>query len=94
MRLRTRHPVQRISIPALAAPMAARGHRRRRNRYLRRGRQYDLPLVDAANLIYQVHDGPVNAVPAVHDKGAAFTAAGDVADITWLRRRLVPSSLR
>lgn len=40
------------------------------------------PLVDAANLIYQVHDGPVNAVPAVYDKGAAFTAAGDVADIT------------
>jgi len=31
-------------------------------------------LVDAANLIYQVHDGSVNDIPAVYDRGVLLTA--------------------
>lgn len=39
-------------------------------------------LIDAANLIYQVHDGSMESVDAVYDKGVALTSGGDVADIT------------
>jgi hypothetical protein len=39
-------------------------------------------LVDAANLIYQIHDGSMEAVTACYDKGVALTSGGDVADIT------------
>jgi len=39
------------------------------------------PLVDPASLVYQVHDGPIQAVSNVHDQGVALTYAGDVADI-------------
>lgn len=39
-------------------------------------------LVDAANLIYQIHDAAGEAVLAVRDQGVALTGAGDVADIT------------
>lgn len=39
-------------------------------------------LVDAANLIYQIHDGAIEEVTAVYDRGVALTSSGDVADIT------------
>lgn len=39
-------------------------------------------LVDAANLIYQVHDGSILAVDVVRDSGVMLTNMGDVADIT------------
>ena len=39
-------------------------------------------LVDPSALIYQVHDGAVQAIDAVYERGAAMTPAGDVADIT------------
>lgn len=39
-------------------------------------------LVDPTNLIYQVHNGSMQAVTAVYDSGASLTPAGDVADIT------------
>lgn len=41
-----------------------------------------LKLIDAANLIYQAHDGAIEAVDAVYDKGVAITFDSDVADIT------------
>jgi len=34
------------------------------------------PLVDATNLIYQVHDGLINDVPAVYDRGIALIKVG------------------
>lgn len=36
-------------------------------------------LVDQANLVYQVHDGQIEAVDAVYDRGAALTAGADYA---------------
>lgn len=39
-------------------------------------------LVDAANLIYQIHDGSVQEITAVYDRGVALSFHGDVADIT------------
>jgi hypothetical protein len=39
-------------------------------------------LVDATNLIYQVHDGATKSVDGVFDKGIALTNGGNVADIT------------
>lgn len=39
-------------------------------------------LIDAANLIYQLHDGSMEGVTAVYDRGVEITAEGDVADIT------------
>lgn len=39
-------------------------------------------LVDAGNLVYQIHDGTMSSVDAVYDKGVALTDGGDVADIT------------
>lgn len=39
-------------------------------------------LVDPANLIYQFHDGSMEAVDAVRDKGAALNFDADYADIT------------
>lgn len=39
-------------------------------------------LVDAANLIYQVHDGSLQSIDAVYDKGVELTNAGNVSDIT------------
>ncbi len=41
-----------------------------------------LTLVDSANLIYQVHDGSIEAVTKVFDRGVELTNEGDVADIT------------
>ncbi len=41
-----------------------------------------LTLVDSANLIYQVHDGSIEAVSKVFDKGVELTGEGDVEDIT------------
>lgn len=39
-------------------------------------------LVDATNLVYQIHDGSIEDVSAVYDRGVALTDGGDVADIT------------
>lgn len=39
-------------------------------------------LVDAVNLVYQVHDGSIQSVDAVRDRGVTLTNGGDVADIT------------
>lgn len=39
-------------------------------------------LLDPNNQIYQWHDGAVQGVTAVRDKGVALTSEGDVADIT------------
>lgn len=45
-------------------------------------RQVEPVLVDGANHIYQLHDGAMQAVNAVRDKGAALSFDADVADIT------------
>lgn len=37
------------------------------------------PLVDSTKLIYQVHDGAANDVPAVYDRGIALTKGADYA---------------
>lgn len=39
-------------------------------------------LVDAATLIYQIHDGAILSVQAVRDAGVLLTSGGDVPDIT------------
>lgn len=39
-------------------------------------------LVDATNLVYQVHSGAMQAFTNVYDAGVALTSSGDVADIT------------
>ncbi|MDB5490364.1 MAG: hypothetical protein JWO78_213 [Micavibrio sp.] len=39
-------------------------------------------LVNAATLVYQVHDGSILSVDAVRDRGVALTLSGDVSDIT------------
>lgn len=39
-------------------------------------------LVDTANLIYQMHDGSIQAVDVVRDSGVMLTNMGDVPDIT------------
>lgn len=39
-------------------------------------------LVDAANLIYQVHDGAIEEITAIYDRGVALTNGGNVADIS------------
>ena len=40
-------------------------------------------LVDAANLIYQIHDGSIEEITAVYDRGVLLTQQdGDLADIT------------
>jgi len=41
-----------------------------------------LVLLDPVNLIYQAHDGALDAVTAAYDRGLALTFEGDVADIT------------
>lgn len=41
-------------------------------------------LVDGGTLLYQVHDGSVEAIPAVRDRGAPLTAAGDQGDLAAL----------
>ncbi|PZQ46166.1 MAG: hypothetical protein DI551_05665 [Micavibrio aeruginosavorus] len=41
----------------------------------------ELRLVDSANLVYQIHDGPVLSVDIVRDSGIPLTYAGDVPDI-------------
>jgi hypothetical protein len=38
----------------------------------------DAVLVDDVDLIYQVHDGSVQAIPEVRDQGIALTLAGDI----------------
>jgi hypothetical protein len=42
------------------------------------------PLVDSATLIYQVHDGAIEDVPAVYDRGVALTKGADYADASEL----------
>jgi len=37
-------------------------------------------LIDPVKLVYQVHDGPMQAVVAVYDRGAALTAGADTPD--------------
>ncbi|MEE7442666.1 hypothetical protein [Methylobacterium oryzae] len=39
-------------------------------------------LVDAPNLVYQIHNGSIQDVPLVRDSGVPLTFGGDVADIT------------
>lgn len=39
-------------------------------------------LVDPVNLVYQVHDGSVQEIMAVYDRGVLLTNHGDYADIT------------
>lgn len=41
-----------------------------------------LKLIDAANNIYQAHDGSIQSVDAVYDRGVSLAFDGDVADIT------------
>lgn len=41
-------------------------------------------LIDAANLIYQVHDGAVEAISAVYDRGAALSLNADRANYAAL----------
>lgn len=50
------------------------------------GRIFNAPavLVDAANLVYQVHDGEVQQVDAVRDKGVALVFDADYADYATL----------
>ena len=43
-----------------------------------------LQLINAANLVYQVHDGQINAVTEVRDRGVALTATSDYADYAAL----------
>ncbi|HYC64939.1 MAG TPA: hypothetical protein VEC14_09425, partial [Reyranellaceae bacterium] len=42
------------------------------------------PLVDSARLIYQVHDGQVQGVPAVYDRGVSLTQGADYASFADL----------
>lgn len=44
-------------------------------------RQWQPVLVDSVNLVYQVHDGSMQAVGLAQDKGADLTGDGDVADL-------------
>lgn len=48
------------------------------------GEVYNVPLklIDAGTNIYQVHDGSIEEVVNVYDRGVALNDAGDVADIT------------
>lgn len=45
-------------------------------------RNVPLKLIDPGTNLYQVHDGAMEEVTAVYDRGVALTNAGDVADIT------------
>lgn len=49
------------------------------------------PLVDAALYVYQVHDGPINAISAVRDDGNALTSIGDTGGVD-LRTRPAPGA--
>ena len=40
--------------------------------------------IDPSLLIYQIHDGAMNGISAVRDRGVALTGAGDVADYATL----------
>lgn len=42
------------------------------------------PAIDTSNLVYQLHDGTINAVSAVYDRGAALAFDADYADYTAL----------
>src|SRR5215213_7440336 len=48
-------------------------------------------IVDPAYLTYQVHDGPINAITAVYDMGAALTPTSDYAsyEAMWAARASV-----
>ncbi|NBW18077.1 MAG: hypothetical protein EBR82_59900, partial [Caulobacteraceae bacterium] len=48
-------------------------------------------LIDAGLLLYQLHDGPLQQVLAVRDKGVALTAGGDVASYAALASTTVAS---
>lgn len=39
-------------------------------------------LLDGANLVYQAHDGAIQSIDNVYDRGVALVNEGDVADIT------------
>lgn len=43
--------------------------------------QVEPTLIDPTNLIYQVHDGTVDDITSVQERGAEITDAGDVADL-------------
>jgi len=55
------------------------------------GRCYNVapPQVNASLLIYQVHDGAVQAIDAVYDGGLAYTLAGDDPDLATLQAATV-----
>ena len=48
-------------------------------------------MVDPANLIYQVHDGLIQAIDGVFDRGLALTAASDRADYAALSSASISS---
>lgn len=48
------------------------------------------PLIDAAFLIYQVHDGAVLDIVAVYDRGAAFEKGADFPNFEALRAASIP----
>lgn len=43
--------------------------------------QVEPTLIDPTNLVYQVHDGTVDDITSVQERGAEVTDAGDVADL-------------
>lgn len=49
------------------------------------------PLVKASSLLYQVHDGAVQAISAVYNRGVAVTQGSDYATSTLLLAASVPS---
>ncbi|MGH2173878.1 hypothetical protein ACQ1Z4_14290, partial [Enterococcus faecalis] len=48
-------------------------------------------LLVPASLIYQAHDGAMQSIDAVYDRGAPLTGAGDVADYAALAAASVSS---
>src|SRR5215218_3470456 len=46
-------------------------------------------LLIPAEQVYQLHDGPVNAITAVYDRGSALTVGSDYADSVQLRAATV-----
>ena len=46
-----------------------------------RVRNVEPVIIDEAQLVYQVHDGPINAVDAVRDRGVPLVLQGDVPDV-------------
>lgn len=48
-------------------------------------------LLDGSSLIYQVHDGAIQAISAVYDMGAALTFSADYANYTLLAAATIPA---